>query len=354
MRKIIDIPDGSKILISRSDKLGDLVLALPFVESMKLRYEQCQIDVLASLYASPILENNRLIDKIVRVQNDQLLSNKLYKKDLLHRLKLAKYDVVVALYPERQISGLFYKAGITHRIGTAGRFHSVLFNYRLFHSRKANRKHESQYNLDFLRFFRPGPTASTPAVYPTEKELRNARRILREVGIEGDFIVLHPGSGGSAENWPPEQFLQLYRKLRDAGMSVVVSGSDQEGEMIDEIAWRTNLEVKKITGATDLRTLAAVLSLATTVVSNSTGPLHLAVAVGTKVVGLYPSREVMSPVRWGPLGDGHQVIQPVVIRCTCPPKHCRCMESISVEQVNRKVQTAFRDVVARGVSRISK
>ncbi|PWB75879.1 hypothetical protein C3F09_01845 [candidate division GN15 bacterium] len=353
MRKIIDIPDGARILISRSDKLGDLVLALPFVESMKLRYTECQIDVLASLYASPILENNKLIDKIVRVQNDQLLSNKLYKKDLLHKLKLAKYDVVIALFPERQICGLFYKAGIPYRIGTAGRFHSVLFNYRLFHSRKSNRKHESQYNLDFLRFFRPGPTATTPMVYPTEKELRNARRILREVGVEDNFVVLHPGSGGSAECWPPENFVQLYRKLRDAGLNIVVSGSDQEGEMIDEIAWRKNIEVRKITGATDLRTLAAVLSLASTVVANSTGPLHLAVAVGTKVVGLYPSREVMSPVRWGPLGEGHQVIQPAVSRCTCPPKHCRCMESISVDQVYRKVQTVFRDAVARGVPRMT-
>jgi len=138
------------------------------------------VEVLASLYASPILENNRLIDKIVRVQNDQLLSNKLYKKDLLHRLKLAKYDVVIALYPERQISGCFIKPAFPTESVPPGRFHSVLFNYRLFHSRKSNRKHESQYNLDFLRFFRSGPTATTPAVYPTDKELRNARRILRK------------------------------------------------------------------------------------------------------------------------------------------------------------------------------
>jgi heptosyltransferase-3 len=353
MSKIVDIEPGSRILISRSDKLGDLVLALPFVESMKQRYPECQVDVLASLYASPILENNKRIDKIVRVQNDQLLSNKLYKKDLLHKLKMAKYGVVVALYPERQISGLFQKAGIPHRIGTAGRFHSVLFNHRLFHSRKSNRKHESEYNLDFLRFFRPGPTVTTPVVYPTEKELRNARRILKEVGVEENFVVLHPGSGGSAECWPSEKFLQLYRELKNSGMEVVVSGNDQEGAMIDDIAWRMNIEVKKITGETDLRTLASVLSLATTVVANSTGPLHLAVAVGTKVVGLYPSREVMSPVRWGPLGKGHQVIQPAVSRCTCPPKHCQCMESIEVEQVVAKVRMVYSDVTEREAPKIA-
>jgi heptosyltransferase III len=352
MRKIIDLKPGDRVLISRSDKLGDLVLALPFVESMKKRYPECQIEVLASLYASPILENNKSIDKIVRVQNDQLLSNKLYKKDLLHRLRLAKYSVVVALYPERQISGLFHKANIPHRIGTAGRFHSVFFNHLMFHSRKANRKHESEYNLDFLKFFRPGENITTPTVYPTEKEFRNARRILKEVGVQGHFIVLHPGSGGSAECWPPDRFLHLYRKLKEANLEIVVSGSDKEGEMIDEMAWRMNLEVKKITGQTDLRTLAAVLSLASTVVANSTGPLHLAVAVGTKVVGLYPSREVMSPLRWGPVGKGHQVIQPVVSKCTCPPKHCSCMETIDVNVVAGKLMTVYRNAIERDAPKI--
>lgn len=340
MNKVVDLQPGDKILISRSDKLGDLVLALPFIETMKQRYPECQVDVLASLYASPILENNPHIDKIVRVQNDQLLSNKLYKKDLLHKLRLAKYKAVVALFPERHICSLFYKAEIPHRFGTAGRLHSVYFNHPLLHSRKANKKHELEYNLDFLKFFRSGPTITTPKVYPKEKELRNARRILHGIGVDGAFVVLHPGSGGSAENWPPEKFLSLYSALKSAGVQVVVSGSDKEGEMIDEMAFRMSLDIKKVTGQTDLRTLAALVSQATTVVANSTGPLHLAVAVGTKVVGLYPSRQVMSPVRWGPIGKGHQVIIPPT-NCDCPPKQCRCMETIPVQQVTTKVLAVY-------------
>ncbi len=342
MNKIIELKPGDRILISRSDKLGDLILALPFVESMKKRYPECRIDVMASLYASPILENNPSIDRIVRVQNDMLLRDALYKKDLLHRLRLSKYEAVIALYPERQVCGLFYKAGIPHRLGTGGRFHSVLFNHHLFHTRKANKKHESAYNLDFLKFFRDGVTIHNPAVYPTEKEVRNARRVLKSVGVGDRFVVIHPGSGGSAECWPAEKFLALYGELKKAGVDVVVSGSDQEGAMIDELAWRQNLEVNKITGATDLRTLASVLSLASVVVANSTGPLHLAVAVGTKVVGLYPSKEIMSPVRWGPLGRGHQVIQPEVADCTCPAKECRCMETIPVDLALAKTMLVYR------------
>jgi len=341
MSKPIDLRPGDRVLISRTDRLGDLILSLPFVETLKSRYPECRIEVLASLYASPILENNGRIDGIVRVLNQQLVVDRLYKKDLLQKVRQAEYQVVVALYPERHICQLFHKAQIPHRIGTAGRFHSVFFNHRLLHSRKSNKKHEYEYNLDFLRFFRDGETVRLPTVYPREKELTNARRILKEAGVEGRFVVLHPGSGGSAERWPLDRFLQLYHILERSGIQVVISGSEKEGEMIDQRSHELGLTVRKITGDTDLRTLAAALSLADVVVANSTGPLHLAAAVGTKVAGLYPGKAVMSPARWGPLGRHDRVLVPASKECRCPPNECVCMLTITVEKVASEVAQLF-------------
>jgi len=341
MTKPIDLNPGDRVLISRTDRLGDLILALPFVESLKSRYPECAVDVLSSLYASPILENNHRIDGIHRVLNQQLVVDKLYKKDLLQKIRESHYKVVVALYPERHVSHLFYKAAIPIRIGTAGRFHSVFYNRHLFHSRKSNRKHESAYNLDFLSFFRRGETVTMPSVYPREKELNNARRILRETGVKSRFILLHPGSGGSAERWPLERFMKLYSVLEHAGYQVVMSGSEPEGEMIEAMASEMAIPVRKITGETDLRTLAAALSMADVVVANSTGPLHLAVAVGTKVVGLYPGKAVMSPQRWGPLGRNDRVLVPTKKECDCPEGHCTCMLTITVDRAAREVTDLF-------------
>lgn len=329
----IELNDGDRVLISRTDRLGDLVLALPFVETMKRRYPKCSIEVLASLYASPILENNPHVDKIMRVQNDMLRKDNLYKKDLLHKIKLGNYKVAVVLFPERRISQLFHKANIPIRIGTAGRFHSLFFNVHLLHSRKSNKKHESDYNLDFLAFFKNGSIVYKPRVYLLEKEIKNAKRILSEAGVEMPFVVLHPGSGGSAECWPMNQFIELYGALSAAGVNAVVSGSEDEGEACDRMARAKGINVKKITGRTDLRTLAAVLSLSEVVVSNSTGPLHLATALGTHVVGLYPSKTIMSPRRWGPLGDNDIVLLPETEECRCPTNQCTCMETISIESV---------------------
>ncbi len=346
MSKMIEISPGDSILISRTDKLGDLVLAVPYVETIKKRYPECRVDVLASLYASPILENNPLIDGIVRVQNDQLFKDPLYKKDLFQKIKGGSYKVVVALYPERYVSQLFYKSDIPYRIGTARRFHSVFFNYHIFHSRRENKKHECEYNMDFLEFFADGETSTAPRVYPSDKEIRNAQRVLAEHGIERKFIVLHPGSGGSAERWPLEKFIQLYRLLDDQGLTVIISGSELERSTIHETAAQLGIPIRQIAGETDLRTLAAVLSLSDVVVANSTGPLHLAVAVGTRVVGLYPGKRIMSPVRWGPIGEHHRVMQPTNGVCNCPPKQCQCMNSIDEQEVAHNVTGLFNSKVS--------
>jgi len=333
MPEKIDLQPGDKLLISRTDRLGDLVLALPFVETMKQRYPECNIEVLTSLYASPILEYNPFVDKIMRVQNDMLRQDKLYKKDLLHKIKMGNYKAVVVLYPERRICQLFNKAEIPIRIGTAGRFHSIFFNVHLLHSRKSNLKHESDYNLDFLTFFKEGKTVKSPKVYLQEREINHAHKMLKESGIEKPFVVVHPGSKGSADCWPVDRFIELYKRLQVAGINVVVSGSEVEGQICDNIAREKCVSLCKITGQTDLRTLAAVLSLSEIVVANSTGPLHLATALKTQVVGIYPSKQVMSPKRWGPLGNKDIVIQPETEKCRCPAYNCSCMETIQVETV---------------------
>lgn len=341
MSKEIELSDGDRILISRTDRLGDLILALPFVASIKARYPLCRVDVVASLYASPILENNADIDGIVRVLNKQLVTDSFYRKDFLGKIKAADYKVAVVLYPERHISSVFYKAEIPVRIGTAGRFHSVFFNYHIFHHRKTNAKHEAEYNLDFLRFFRDGPTVKLPVVYPLKKEIDNARRVLLQKGVNGRFVVLHPGSGGSAERWPLSRFLELHEILTRQGFQIVLTGSEREGIMIDEACQERGIRPRHIYGDTDLRTLAAALSLAEVVVANSTGPLHLAVAVGTKVLGLYPGKAVMAPVRWGPLGKHDRVLLPEVPECHCPPGQCTCMHTISAEKAAREVAELF-------------
>lgn len=336
----LELPSGSKILVSRTDRIGDLLLAVPVAESIKLRHPDCEVHVMASLYASPLLENNPHIDGIVRVQVDQLINNGRYRVELQSKVAKAGFEAAVVIYPDPNICRLLYKVGVPHRIGTSRRFHSLYFNHYVHHSRKANVQHELVYNLDFLRFFANGPTVTQPVVHLIERDRKGAEALLSSKSVAGDFVTIHPGSGGSADRWPLEQFLKLADLLQGEKVQVVISGSQSEAAQIIEVSRRLGIAVPTIAGDTDLRTLGAILERARLVVSNSTGPLHLAAAVGTRVIGLYPGKRVMSPVRWGPVGTGHQVIQPT-ISCRCTGKRCECMKAIRVENVHAAVIAAL-------------
>ncbi|MCP4705045.1 MAG: glycosyltransferase family 9 protein [candidate division Zixibacteria bacterium] len=310
MSKPIHLEKGDRILICRTDRLGDLILTTPLIESLKYSCPQCEIDILASDYALPVLGVNNHMKTKIGVNIPLLHSDKNAQKELQDILIKRNYKVALMVYPDKIISKIVYKSKISIRIGTARRFQSIYFNRFLFHSRKANKKHESEYNLDFLKFFEPSKVSYTPHVYLMEDNVKTAKEILADANISGRFIVLHPGSGGSADRWPLEHFIELYYILNEKNYSVVFTGSTEENKEIEKFANKRDISLNNLAGKTDIRTLAGLLSLADIVVANSTGPLHLASAVGTRVIGLYPNRHAMSPKRWGPLGTGHQVILP--------------------------------------------
>lgn len=339
MSERLRIPPGAKILVSRTDRIGDLLLAVPLAESIKLRHPDCEVHMMASLYASPVLEHNPNVDGIVRVQLDQLIGNGRYRVELQNKVSHAQFYAAVILYPEPHVCRMIYRAGVQHRIGTSRRFHSLYFNHYIHHSRKLNSQHELKYNLDFLKFFADGPTVTEPRVCLTDRDRHGADRLLKTRSVDGEFILIHPGSGGSADRWPLEQFVHLADLLKNRGIQVLLSGSQSEAPLIESMCQKQNVQVPVIAGDTDLRTLAAILARARLVVSNSTGPLHLAAAVGTPVVGLYPNKRVMSPVRWGPVGEGHVVLQPANT-CRCLGKRCDCMKTISVDSVLNVVLSA--------------
>ncbi len=338
MARQIELKRGDRILISRTDRLGDLILALPFIETMKMRYPESSFDVLTSDYAAPILKNIKYIDKVVTLDNGRLQKEKEYQAEFLQRIKESNYHTALVLFPDKIISRLLYEAGIPYRIGTGRRFHSIYFNYHIFHSRKGNKKHESEYNLDFLRFFRQGVLFKIPKLDLKNRELDEARKLLTLDRIKADFLILHPGSGGSAQQWPLEQFIELYDLLTKKGLTVLMTGSNEEGLRIKKAAENYGFKVNSFAGKTDLLTLAALLSLAGVVVANSTGPLHLAAAVGTKVIGIYPSEHAMSPVRWGPLGEGHLIVQPY---------KGSAIETITVEEVATAVLNSVQKAEAK-------
>jgi ADP-heptose:LPS heptosyltransferase len=247
------------------------------------------------------------------------------------------------LHPTLRLALLCWFAGIPRRIGTGYRLYSFLFNKRVYHHRKKSERHECELNMDIAA----AAGAAVGAIefkfnIPDEAQQR-VNSLLSDHGIEppGSYVVLHPGSGGSALDWPAEKFGKLgHRIVENLGIPVVVTGAAAEKELVDRLV-QEDRQLIRLDGQLNIKELAALLRNSSLVVANSTGPLHIAVAVSAPVVGLYCPIEACKPERWGPFGRKESVIVPPVGQCsTCRPDRCEkgdCMELISVTEVYRMV-----------------
>ncbi len=325
----------------RTDRIGDVVLSTPVATALKQAFPQIEVIFLAREYTKPLLQCHRDIDDVWTEENLESSGNP------IEFLKKNRVFAGIALHPDLKWAWRLWRARVPLRVGTAYRAFSLFYNVRVFEHRKHSSLHEAEHNLRLLEPFGiKEPQVAFHFELP-DLVLKKAEELLISSGINprAPFVVLHPGSGGSAVDWPVTSFGKLARRLLDERIPVVVTGSKEEKSLAAEILRNAGSAVQ-LAGTLNLLELAAVLKLARVVVANSTGPLHIAVALGTEVVGLYCPVPPCHPARWGPYGRPDSVLVPQNVHCrSCGDKACtknRCMEQISVEsvleKVNRKLQ----------------
>jgi ADP-heptose:LPS heptosyltransferase len=322
----------SRILVVRTDRLGDVVLTLPVFTPLRRCFPGAQLAMLAGHYAGAIVEGYPPVDELLWYDDAGGL---VPFRVMVGRLRSGRFDVAIIVHPTLRLALLASLARIPVRIGTGYRYYSFLFNRRVYTHRKTAERHEVEYNLDLLAPLGctaiPAKPLDVPLDIPRGARER-ASMILRDAGVTGRFVVIHPGSGGSAREWPLEHFGLLAAKFIElSNLAVVVTGTAGESARVEEVARVSSGRAVNLAGRLNVKELAALLQKASLLVANSTGPLHVGV-----VVGLFPQTPVMGPRRWGPYTDNARVLVPAK-----PPDcdecagsagiPCACMASISVE-----------------------
>ena len=326
-----------RFLLSRTDRLGDLILSTPVATALKQNFPQAEVHFLARPKVAEILRIHPHVDGVIEYEAGNSASN------LAAQLCAYKCDVVLALFPRPQLAWTFYRAGIPVRIGTGFRWYSPLFTHRVFEHRKDARRHEAEYNLQLLRplGLTPGPVEFHYHFSPLQDE--QIRSKLAACGIPERFVVLHPGSGGSARDWPLESFAALAHYLdAECRLQVVLTGSSNEKPLAQFIRQRAQAKPIDLAGRLTLIELAALLRHAALFVSNSTGPLHLAVMMQTPVMAFYPPITACRPERWGPYGRHGDVMMSRTEECfdcrRTRERTCQCMRDIAVAAAIRKAE----------------
>ena len=335
-----------RILVIRTDRIGDVLLSTPVLSVLREQAADCHIAALVSPYAAGAIEGHPALDEIVVYERSGRHGGPGGFFHLVADLRGKRFDAALVLHPTARLALACRLAGIPVRIGTGYRAYGFLFNRKVYEHRKDARRHEVEYNLSLARALFNQAGEAAPEIHVPEAATRAVARRLRQWRVPPDdpLVLLHPGSGGSARNWPEECFTELAERLSRGGVRVVVTGSADERDLVGRVAGSLPESVIRIAGELDIKELAALLRATSLCVTNSTGPLHVAAAVGTPTVALFCPIKPCSPVRWGPFGGDHDVLMPEVPDCpagrrcigtACP--HFDCMERISVDDVYEAV-----------------
>lgn len=292
-----------RIILSRTDRIGDVVLSLPAFASLKNCLPESELTALVREYTAEVVRSHRAVDNVcIYDPNDSFLIT-------VSKLKRLNADAILFLYPRLRLAAAAFAARIPVRVGTAYRWYSFLFNRKVHEHRKDSVKSEAEYNLSVTRAIGCDATLFDANLRIGEEALEKARTFLRLNDVE-KFIAVHPGSGGSAADWSTENFRSLCKLLTERlNSKVIITGLASEKDVCAEVCADT-VNCINAAGAFALREFIAFLSLANSFVSNSTGPIHLAASVGTPVVGIYPNNSPMTPVRWAPLTEKKIIVTP--------------------------------------------
>ena len=284
---------ADRIIISRTDGIGDVILTLPLCGALKQLLPGCKIAFLGRSYTQEIIAGCEHVDEFLNW--DEVKNN----GDLLSRWNA---DTIFHVFPRKEVLKLAKKAGIANRIGTLRRWSSIgLINKPLFYSRKKSKLHEAQLNLKMLAAL---VLKSTWQLNEIEHLYGfNAKTPLTDDWtISERSIVLHPLSHGSALEWPIENYADLANLLLEAGFQVAISGTQKERDtMADKMPW-SHPNLIDLGGKLSLDELLSYLKQSKAVVAASTGPLHMGAALGIGALGLYSPKRPIFPTRWAPIG----------------------------------------------------
>ena len=324
----------NKILIVKPSSLGDIVHSLPFLNVLKTCYPKAEIHWVIAKGLEGLLEGHQMIDRLWIIHKDMwkkiTYARRTVKeiKLLLKELKKEKYDLTVDLQGLLR-SGIITKAtGAPVRVG----FHEAREGSRLFYTHKVKGGKDihavdrylkiADYlgcDIKDVRF--PFPSYSTYLPNPSL--------------FSEDYAVIIPGARWKTKVWPAEKFGKLASKL---SLKTVIVGSSGEIGAADTIIKLSQGKSISLAGKSDLKELVEVIRHAQFVVSNDSGPMHIAAALNIPVLAIFGPTESR---RTGPYGDGHTIIRENVPCAPCFKKTCndmKCMNDLSVEKVYKIIK----------------
>jgi len=325
-----------KILVIKPSSLGDVVHSLPFLNVMRESFPRTEIHWVIAKGLEGLLENHPMVQKLLVINKDQWKEMKRIRgtvsefRNLMGALKGESYDIAVDLQGLLRSGILTVASNAPVRLG----FREAREGSRLFYTQSITGGREIHAVDRYLKIASAMGCDTRTVAFPMPlvKESLKIRQLKKEIG---EYAVLAPGARWKTKQWPAERFGRLSSLL---SMPSIIIGSGSDEPLAQEAAAHSKGKAISMAGKTDIKELISLIRKAMFIVTNDSGPMHIAAACGVPVVALFGPT---NPARTGPYGIGHVIIRGAGACAPCYKKKCddiRCMDSILVDEVHEAIR----------------
>ncbi len=313
-------PKYPRVLIVRPDRLGDVILSTALPREIKNSFPNSFVVMLVRNYAKDILSNNPFIDEIISI--DDAEAKIIHWRELANLIRRRNFTHSFSLLPTERINWLLFFCGIKLHFGVGNKFYQFITNTKSVYRRNLNPlRHEADYCLDFARKIGVEVRSCDSQIFlddSTRKFFKSEREKI--LGGKKYLVAIHSTYGNSTPNWKPERYKKLIAKFLSTNeISVIVTDHKIPVEInaLEGVIYPDVSSQKKLVG---------IISICDLLISSSTGPSHVAGAVGTPTLTLFCPLPACSPTLWKPTGNKAEVILPEENYCRkfCGgnPKNC--------------------------------
>ena len=360
MTQEIDKDKIHKILVIRTDRigrvgssaqysgLGEALLNIPAIRALKQNFNSFII-TLVNPVVKELVAGSPEIDQILVFDESRWNKSIFTRLALLLQIRKMKLDLAVIFNPTKRFHILTYLAGIPWRLGYARKW-SFLLTHKIEDKKFQGQKHEVEYNLDLIRSISADTDDKHISIKLRKEDTQFVQDSLLKYTItDKDLVIaIHPHSSNPAKTWPKENFASIADELHSRFTAkIAIIGAAQERSSVINLISLTKHPPINLSGKLTLKQLAAFFKKCALLISNDSGPVHIAAACQTPTVVIF-GRNIpgVGPKRWGPWGNGHIVLHKDAGCNPCLDRKCpynfKCLTSISPEEVLKAVEKQLK------------
>lgn len=325
-------------------------MATPVLADLRAHWKDAAITAMCQSNVAPILKEDPNINELFAFKRPSGWIHRSQHLEIIDNIRKGEYDLGILLTNSFSSAWWFWRGRVKNRIGYKGNLRSLLLNQALSYDPQMKEEHLV---VTYKRLLAPmgiSLSDTAPKLYLSQEEKDNAQHFLKllQIDPEKNIIVgINPGAAyGSAKCWLPERYRAVTEKLlENPKVSVLYFGDTAGASLVHDICSHLPSErVINLAGKTTLRELMALIQCCAIFLTNDSGPMHIAAALGRPLLALFGST---SDVQTGPYHTG-KVIHKHVECSPCYKRICpidfRCMKRIEVDEVYRELQKMIQNL----------